>query len=190
MTVRALMTVAFVAVVCVVAYPMVAVSGESADLVERGRYLVNTSGCHDCHTPKLFGPHGEMKLNTELLLSGHPAGAELPEYDPAWVAPGQWVIMTQDLTACVGPWGVTYAANLTPDDQTGIGLWKVEHFMKAMRTGKHMGEGRPIMPPMPWEGIAQFTDDDLEAIFAYFKSIKPVKNAVPAPKLAPPPPGH
>jgi hypothetical protein len=172
-----------------VVYPMATALGESGDIVKKGEYIVNTSGCHDCHSPKIFTPDGMMQLNTDLLLSGHPAGTKLPEYDRSWVAPGQWVIMTQDLTAFVGPWGVTCAANLTPDDQTGIGLWKEEHFIKAMRTGKHMGEGRPIMPPMPWQGVAQFTDDDLKAVFAYLKSLEPIKNAVPAPDLVPPP-GH
>jgi hypothetical protein len=188
---RVLRLLWFVAVIGVVVYPMArAYSGSNADLVERGRYLVDTGGCHDCHTPKIFTPDGRMTLNTELLLSGHPADAALPTYDAAWVKPGQWVIMTQDLTAYVGPWGVTYAANLTSDEQTGIGLWKKEHFIGAMRSGKHMGEGRPIMPPMPWEGIANYTDEDLGAIFAYLQSTQPVKNAVPAPQLAPPPPGH
>lgn len=178
-----------VAVVAIVAYPMARAYSSSNDaLVERGHYLVNGSGCNDCHTPKIFSPDGQMSLNTDLLLSGHPASEKLPDYDPEWVKPGNWVLFNDDLTACVGPWGVTCAANLTPDEQTGIGLWTKEHFIKALRTGKHMGEGRPIMPPMPWQGISQYSDDDLGAIFAYLKSIKPVANAVPAPVLAPPPP--
>lgn len=185
---RVLRGMLLVAVVAIVVYPMARAYSESNDaLVERGHYLVNGSGCNDCHSPKIFGPHGEMSLNPDLLLSGHPASEKLPEYDAEWTRPGQWVLFTDDLTACVGPWGVTCAANLTPDEQTGIGLWTEDHFIQALRTGKHMGQGRPIMPPMPWQGISQYSDDDLRAIFAYLKSIKPVKNAVPAPVLAPPP---
>jgi hypothetical protein len=189
---RVLRVLLFVAVVGIVTYPMARAYSEAVDKqVERGRYLVTTSGCHDCHSPKVFGPHGEMELNTDLLLSGHPADMGLPgEVDRSLVAPGKWILMNQHLTAFAGPWGTTYAANITPDEQTGIGLWKEENFVNAMRTGKHMGEGRPIMPPMPWPGVAQMTDDDLKAVFAYLKSIKPISNPVPAPELAPPPPGH
>jgi hypothetical protein len=89
--------------------------------------------------------------------------------------------MNDNLTAFVGPWGMSFAANLTPDEQTGIGLWSEEHFINAMRTGKHMGAGRPILPPMPWSNLSRATDEDLQAMFAYFKSLKPVRNQVPAP---------
>jgi hypothetical protein len=54
-------------------------------------------------------------------------------------------------------------------------------FIKAMRTGKHMGAGRPILPPMPWPGIGLLTDDDLKAVFAYLHSLKPINNMVPPP---------
>jgi hypothetical protein len=91
------------------------------------------------------------------------------------------VLFSEDLTACVGPWGVTCSANLTPDQNTGLGLWTEEMFIAAMRTGKHMGAGRPIMPPMPWFSVAELTDDDLRAVFAYLRSLPPVKNAVPVP---------
>lgn len=65
--------------------------------------------------------------------------------------------------------------------ETGIGVWTTEIFIKAMRTGKHMGAGRPILPPMPWFNYAKATDEDLKAILAYLKTLKPIKNAVPAP---------
>jgi hypothetical protein len=50
-----------------------------------------------------------------------------------------------------------------------------------MRNGKHMGSGRPILPPMPWETIGKMTDEDLKAIFAYLKTVKPIRNRVPMP---------
>lgn len=76
---------------------------------------------------------------------------------------------------------MSFSANLTPDNQTGIGLWTPDIFVKALRSGLHMGAGRPILPPMPWEMIRKMTDDDLNAVFTYLKSLPPVKNQVPAP---------
>jgi hypothetical protein len=90
-----------------------------------------------------------------------------------------------NLTAWVGPWGISFAANLTPDMVTGSGAWTEEAFIAAMRTGKHLGAGREILPPMPWFNLTNATDEDLSAIFAYLKSIKPIENMVPAP--VPPP---
>ena len=94
-----------------------------------------------------------------------------------------------DLTAWVGPWGTSFARNLTPDKETGLGSWTEEMFIKALRTGKDMGEGRPILPPMPWEDFGKSTDSDLKAVFAYLKSLKPVKNAVHDPILPAAAPG-
>jgi len=159
-------------------------------MVKRGEYLMKVSGCHDCHSPKVYTPQGVPMPDPKRLLSGHPAGLALPEYDKSWTTPGKWVLLNEHFTAFVGPWGVTYSANLTPDKDTGTGLWTEAIFIKALRSGKHMGEGRPIMPPMPWPMIGQMTDEDLGAIFAYLQSIPAVSNKVPEPQLNPPPPGH
>ena len=94
------------------------------------------------------------------------------------------------LTAWAGPWGVSFATNLTPDKETGISDWSEENFIKALRTGKHQGQpnGRDILPPMPWEDFKAFTDDDIKAVFAYLRSLPPVKNQVPLPVLPSAPP--
>ena len=147
-------------------------------LVEHGAYLVEIAGCNDCHSPKMMTPNGPMP-DKDLLLSGHPAESVLPALDPDKVGPGNWVRMSEDLTAFVGPWGMSFAANLTPDNNTGIGLWTEENFVQALRTGKHMGAGRPLLPPMPWFNLMHAKDQDLKAIFYYLKSIKPVNNLVP-----------
>lgn len=152
-------------------------------LIEKGDYLVNTiGGCGDCHSPKIFNAQG-FEFDKSRHLSGHPANDPLPPLngsDP--FKPGNWVLFSPDLTAAVGPWGVTFSANLTPHS-TGIGGWKLENFIGALRTGKHMGvqDGRPIMPPMPWPTIGQLNDDDLKAIFTYLQSLPPIDNMVPAP---------
>ena len=152
----------------------------SAEVIARGKLLTMIGGCQDCHTPKNFGPSGPEPDWTREL-SGHPANSTLPPVDKKALQPGYWALMGPDLTSYVGPWGISYAFNLTPDEQTGIGLWTEEIFIKALRTGKHMGEGRPILPPMPWNYIKELPDSDLKALFAYLRSIKPIKNVVPQP---------
>jgi hypothetical protein len=52
-------------------------------------------------------------------------------------------------------------------------------FVKAIRTGRHMGVSREIMPPMPWQAFRHANDEDLKAIYAYLRSVKPVVNHVP-----------
>jgi len=151
------------------------------DPVERGRYLVSTMGCHDCHTPKKMGPHGP-ELDLSRALSGHPEGSVLP---PAPKPQGPWVATaTWDLTAWSGPWGVSYPFNLTPDENTGLGSWSEETFIKAMRTGRHMGASRPILPPMPWESVASLNDEDIRSLYAYLRSLPPIHNRVPEPIIA------
>ena len=149
--------------------------------VQRGKDLVWSIACNDCHTPKKMGPGGPV-LDEERLLSGHREAPVLPP--PPALPPGPWGIVTSmELTAWSGPWGVTYARNLTPDENTGIGSWSEETFVQALRTGRHMGHGRPIQPPMPWEVYRRLPDDDLKAIYAYLRSIPPVHNRVPEAEL-------
>ena len=161
-------------------------------IVARGKYLVTLGGCDDCHSPKVMTPRGPA-IDESKPLSGSPAGMPLPAVPPGVLGPDKWgALASNDLTAWVGPWGTSFSRNLTPDKETGLGSWTEEMFIKALRTGKDMGEGRPILPPMPWEMIGKATDSDLKAIFAYLRSLKPVKNAVhdPVPPAAAPGSGH
>lgn len=153
----------------------------TAELLERGKTLVTVGGCRDCHSPKIFNETG-MHFDESRAFSGHPEGSSLPEIDKRALSPGYWVLFSGDLTAAVGPWGMTFARNLTPHE-TGIKGWSKEVFIKAMRTGQHMGieKGRPIMPPMPWENQKELSDQDLTAIFTYLQSLKPIDNYVPEP---------
>jgi mono/diheme cytochrome c family protein len=172
------------------------VAPNHADPVVRGRYLVTAKGCGDCHTPMRMGANGP-EPDTSRLLSGHPAAlavAEAPKLPQPWT----WA-STATNTAFAGPWGISYAINLTSDEETGIGAWSEQVFVNAMKTGRHMGVGRPILPPMPWSGYSKMTDDDLKAIFAYLKSVPAKSNrapeavvaeapAAPQPPSAPAPP--
>jgi Cytochrome c len=144
---------------------------------ERGKYLVSTMGCNDCHTPLKMTPHGPEPDMTRML-SGHPEALKMPA--PPRLPEGPWVwIGSGTNTAFAGPWGVSYAFNLTPDPNTGLGIWTEDLFIKTMRTGRHMGTSRPIKPPMPWQGLSNLTDEDLKAVFAYLRTIPPVRNHVP-----------
>jgi mono/diheme cytochrome c family protein len=144
---------------------------------ERGKYLVTIAGCSECHTPFKMGEHGPEPDMTRYL-SGHPQDMKLP---PApTLPPGPWIMVgAATNTAFHGPWGTTFAANLTPDLQTGLGVWTEDMFIKAMRTGRHMSGGRMIQPPMPWQGIGQMTDSDLKAVYAYLRTVPKISNMVP-----------
>lgn len=151
------------------------------DPVSRGKYLTTIGGCNDCHSPKIMTAQGPA-VDATKILSGHPANSTLPP-----IVKSDWFQMAPDLTAFVGPWGISYAANLTSDSATGIGAWPEETFIQTIRTGKHLGNpnGRNILPPMPWEEVAKMTDEDLKAVYAYLQSLPPINNKVPQP-VAPP----
>ena len=146
--------------------------------VERGAHLVKTMACHDCHTPWTMGPSGPHPDMTRAL-TGHPSDVVMP---PAPPASGPWIgHMAATNTAWAGPWGVSFTANLTPDKETGLGTWTEEIFVATMRTGRHQGKGRRILPPMPVQILNALDDEDLKSVFAYLQSLPPVKNKVPAP---------
>ncbi len=147
---------------------------------EWGHYLVTLGGCNDCHSPKKMTQQGPVP-DEMRLLSGNPANEDLPPVPAGMIAPGKWGALTNnDFTGWAGAWGTSYAPNLSPDPETGTGAWTEELFIRIMRTGKFMGVGRDILPPMPWPEYAKLSDADLKAVFAYLQSIKPVKNLAPA----------
>jgi mono/diheme cytochrome c family protein len=148
----------------------------------RGKYLVDSGGCHDCHTPKKMTATGPVP-DLSLALSGQRAANPVAPVPAGLLgpAPTQWIAMTNaDQTAWAGPWGISFSANITPDKVTGLGNWTVEQFIQTARTGKHLGVGRPVLPPMPVQSLAALTDSDLKAMFAYLKSVKAISNPVPA----------
>lgn len=166
--------------------PTVAQFGGFESQVKWGERLVFIGGCNDCHTPKKMGPHGPEN-DMSLMLSGHPAQMPAAEFDSKEAA-AKGLIVTQSFTAWTGPWGVTYAPNLT-SDPSGIGGWKEEQFVKCLKEKKWMGldDTRPLMPPMSMMPATEMNEDELKAIFAYLKQTPPVKNVAPQAVLLPPP---
>ena len=157
----------------------VAQEKDTAALVEDGEYLVRTSGCHDCHTPFAMGPNGP-EPDMSRALSGHPQDIMIEA--PAQLTEPWTAASSATNTAWSGPWGVSFTANLTPDPETGV-LRDIseEQFIETLRTGRHKGQGRQILPPMPWQVYGQKTDKDLRAIYAYLRQIPPIRNKVPEP---------
>jgi len=101
--------------------------------VKFGEHLVTIMGCNDCHTPKKMGPNGP-EPDMSLMLSGHPAKMPAPDVNRKETE-SKGLAVTNDLTSWVGPWGISYAANLT-SDATGIGNWQESNFITALREGK------------------------------------------------------
>lgn len=167
--------------------PMYAVGGiplpPAKARIARGEYLVTIAGCNDCHTPWHVGPNGP-EPDLSRTLSGHPQDLVITAAPPPGDGPWSWQSVPTN-TAFAGPWGVSFTANLTPDEATGTGVWTEDIFIKTLRTGRHWGQSRPILPPMPWFNYGKMSEEDLSAIFAYLRTLPPIHNQVPAP-LPPP----
>ena len=160
--------------------PVSTVEISKDSLIKKGEYLVTILGCNDCHSPKRMGAKGP-EIIPELMLSGYPADRPFGNVTKGALADG-WALFNADLTAGVGPWGASFAGNLT-SDETGIGNWSLDQFNIALTQGKYKGltSGRTLLPPMPWINYINMKSEDVKAIYTYLMSTKPVKNVVPAP---------
>lgn len=126
-----------------------ATSAQAMSPAERGEYVSIVAGCHDCHTPGAM--YGAPDFERKL------AGSDL-----GWQ----------------GPWGVSYARNLTSDIATGLGAWTDAEIERALRSGVKK-DGTPILPPMPWPSLARLTPEDMAALIAYLRSVPAVSHKVP-----------
>jgi hypothetical protein len=159
----------------------IAENGSFESQVKWGEHIVAIAGCNDCHTPKKMGPSGPED-NMDLSLSGQPSA--MPEIDINRQEIESKGVALTNMTQWIGPWGVSYSANITPDTTTGIGNWTEDQFIYCIRKGKYLGspQGRNLLPPMPWQSIGKMTDGELKAVFAYLQSIQPIHNIVPQPQ--------
>lgn len=128
----------------------VAAAAPAETPAQRGEYLVLVGGCDDCHTPGTMAGAADMKRRF--------SGSEIP-----------WS----------GPWGTTYAKNLTSDPETGLGKWSEEQIYRVLRHGQRP-DGSVLLPPMPWQRMAFMKDEDVRAIAAFLKTVPPVKHQSPA----------
>ena len=128
------------------------------DMIDRGAYLVELLACGSCHTNGAFDGVPDMSRP----LAGSDTGI-------AWTSPLQ----------SEHP-GVVYPPNITPDEETGIGRWSDAQIANAVRAGVGRHGSRRLVT-MPWQGYAKMTDDDVDAIVLYLRSIKPIKHKVPDP---------
>lgn len=147
-----------------------------------GKHIVIISGCNDCHTPKKMGPHGPEN-NMDMELAGHPSQLPPPEINRKEIESKGLAVISSTFTSFAGPWGISFASNITSDSTTGIGNWTFEQFKNVFKTGKYNGapKGRDLLPPMPWPNIGSMTNEELQAVFAYLQSTKPIHNIVPQP---------
>lgn len=124
------------------------------DLVKHGEYVISAAACFDCHTPMEKG-----RFIEDMAFAG---GLEFP----------------------MPTGGIVRAANLTPDKKTGIGNWTKEMFVARFKAysdstyeSKTINHG-DFNTYMPWEYYANLKEKDLEAMFAYLMSLKPISNEV------------
>jgi mono/diheme cytochrome c family protein len=121
--------------------------------VERGRYIATgLSGCVYCHSP----------------------------HD--WTAPGTPIMAGKEASGEVMPYaglpGRIVAPNLTPDPETGAGLWTDDQLARAIREGVGH-DGRALFPIMPYKHYHNMSDEDLASVVVYLRSLSPVHNPLP-----------
>ena len=124
--------------------------------VKRGEYMVELLGCGACHT--------------DGALQG------VPDFDKALA--GSSIGIAYNNPAGTDRPGVLYPPNITPDEETGIGSWSDAQINRAIRAGLGKHAGRRIAV-MPWQGYSKMSDEDIDAIVAYLRSVKPVRHKVP-----------
>lgn len=72
------------------------------------------------------------------------------------------------------PFGTAYATNITPDNETGLGSWSDKEILNAVTRGIRPN-GERLLPVMPYEAYSGMAEEDLEALIAYLRTLKPVR---------------
>jgi mono/diheme cytochrome c family protein len=124
-----------------------------ANPIRRGKYLVGMLGCASCHS--MYREDGSM-VSGGVLAGG--------------------------LTFELYPYGKYVTTNLTSDKETGLGAWTDDEIKNVLTRGIRRDGSKMLPFPMPWTTYAHLTDDDLNAVVAYLRTVPPVKNKIPPPE--------
>lgn len=153
----------------------------SPERLEIGEAIVEGWNCSFCHTPEIKGPDGKPMPDPKRLMSGHPADDQIPEVPEMVMSSPEWMEFLDNLdsTAWATDNLLVFSANLTPDDETGIGTWTEVEFVETIREGRHRGIERRINYPMPWRELGELSNEELLSIYEYLMSLEPVNNKVP-----------
>jgi len=153
----------------------------SSERLEIGQAVVEGWNCSFCHTPQIEGPDGKLMPDPKRLMSGHPADEKVPTVPDMIISSPEWMEFLDNLDSTV--WAtddmLVFSANLTPDDDTGIGTWTEVEFVKTIREGRHRGIERRIKYPMPWRELSELSDEELLSVYEYLMTLEPVNNKVP-----------
>jgi mono/diheme cytochrome c family protein len=131
--------------------------GTSPAQIARGKYIYLVSDCNGCHS----------KMNEKLYDNPPVEGMEV----------------AGRLFPDPGLPGTIIAANITPDKETGIGNWTDGEKIRAIREGISR-DGHALFPLMPYSNFRHMSDDDVQSLVAYLNTLQPVKNPLPATKIA------
>jgi mono/diheme cytochrome c family protein len=141
-----------------------------------------------------------------LAMIVWPGAVRAAEPTPDLVARGKYVFGTAGGCAChttpegaglnaggtkfdLSFFGVVYTPNITPDAETGIGKWTGAQMIDAIRRGERP-DGSKLFPIHPYKYLSNIADDEIEALVAYLRSVKPIKSSVPARSLKIPVPAR
>jgi len=153
----------------------------SPERLEIGQAVVEGWNCSFCHTPQIEGPDGKLISDPKRFMSGHPADEEVPTVPDMIITSPEWMEFLDNLDSTV--WAsdnmLVFSANLTPDDETGIGNWTEVEFVETIREGRHRGIERRIKYPMPWRELSELSDEELISVYEYLMTLEPVNNKVP-----------
>ncbi len=153
----------------------------SQERMEIGQAIVEGWNCSFCHSPQIKGPDGKAMPDPKRYMSGHPADEPIPTVPDMVLTSPEWMEFLDNLDSTV--WAtdnlVVFSANLTPDDETGIGTWTEAEFVETIRQGRHRGIERRLKYPMPWRELGELSDEELLSVYEYLMTLEPVKNKVP-----------
>jgi mono/diheme cytochrome c family protein len=139
------------------------------DQVAHGKYIATIAGCVACHTPLKEEYQNLQSLSLEQIQTL--AFNDLEASDQTKLLAGGRLF---DL----GPAGLLFTRNITPDEETGIGAWTEDQIKLAIKTGIS-DDGKMLFPVMPYHVYNGMADADVEALIAYLRTVKAVNNPVP-----------